>query len=107
MVFNWAGQGGQPTWLWGGGDGVNMYVYNPSNFSVNYAGSAGSVGGVSNPATNGSQCPWNSGITELASAMGGNNTVDTGSPWVAEGLRVTTGTDINRIYFHVIWLRNQ
>jgi hypothetical protein len=37
MTFNWAGQGGQPTWLWGGGDGVNMYVYNPSNFSVAYS----------------------------------------------------------------------
>lgn len=33
--WNWAGQGGQPDWLWGGNDGTNMYVYNPSNFSVN------------------------------------------------------------------------
>lgn len=39
-VWNWAGQGGQPGWLWGGNDGVNMYVYNPANFSVNYANSA-------------------------------------------------------------------
>ena len=37
----WSGQGGQPGWLWGGNDGVNMYVYNPANFSVNYANSAG------------------------------------------------------------------
>lgn len=41
--FNWSGQSGQPAWLWGGGDGTNMYVYNPSNFSVNYASSAGGV----------------------------------------------------------------
>jgi len=41
MNFNWSGQGGQPTWLWGGEDGTNMYVYNPANFSVNYANSAG------------------------------------------------------------------
>ena len=41
MTFNWSGQGGQPTWLWGGNDSSNMYVYNPSNFSVNYANSAG------------------------------------------------------------------
>lgn len=42
MVFNWSGQGGQPEWLWGGnGDGLNAYVYNPSNFSVNYAATAG------------------------------------------------------------------
>lgn len=42
-IWNWAGQGGQPGWLWGGNDGVNMYVYNPANFSVNYANSAGSA----------------------------------------------------------------
>ena len=41
MVFHWTGLAGQPTWLWGGTDGTNMYVYNPSNFSVNYANSAG------------------------------------------------------------------
>ena len=41
--WNWSGQSGQPTWLWGSNDGTNMYVYNPSNFSVNYANSAGSV----------------------------------------------------------------
>ena len=40
MVFNWVGQGGQPSWLWGGNDGTNMYVYNPSNFSVNTAKTA-------------------------------------------------------------------
>ena len=38
--FNWSGKDGQPTWLWGGEDGSNMYVYNPSNFSVNYANSS-------------------------------------------------------------------
>ena len=38
--WNWNGQGGQPQWLWGGNDPNNMYVYNPSNFSVNYANSA-------------------------------------------------------------------
>ena len=41
MNFNWSGQGGQPTWLWGGEDGTNMYVYNPANFSVNYATNSG------------------------------------------------------------------
>ena len=46
-VWNWAGQGGQPGWLWGGNDGVNMYVYNPANFSVNYANSAGGARTVS------------------------------------------------------------
>lgn len=41
MYFDWEGQGGQPSWVWGGNDGVNMRVWNPSNFSVNYANSAG------------------------------------------------------------------
>lgn len=51
LNFYWSGQSGQPTWLWGGTDGANMYVYNPSNFSVNYANTAGSApanGGNSN-----------------------------------------------------------
>lgn len=41
MNFEWNGQGGQPSWLWGSNDGVNIKVWNPSNFSVNYANSAG------------------------------------------------------------------
>lgn len=41
MRMHWNGQGGQPTWLWGGNDASNMYVWNPSNFSVNYANSSG------------------------------------------------------------------
>lgn len=34
MTFNWAGLGGQPQWVWGGNDGVNMNVYNPAAFNV-------------------------------------------------------------------------
>ena len=41
MRMHWSGQNGQPSWLWGGNDSSNMYVYNPSNFSVNYAATAG------------------------------------------------------------------
>ena len=37
MTFNWYGHDGQPTWLWGGEDGTNMYVYNPKNFAVDTA----------------------------------------------------------------------
>lgn len=39
-TFTWAGQGGQPNWVWGGNDaqgGTQMYVWNPSNFNVNSA----------------------------------------------------------------------
>lgn len=41
MSFHWNGQSGQPTWLWGGNNSTNMYVYNPSNFKVSYANNAG------------------------------------------------------------------
>lgn len=43
MTFNWAGKTGQPSWLWGGENGEDMYVYNPSNFNVSHAESADSV----------------------------------------------------------------
>lgn len=46
ITFHWSGQKGQPTWMWGGNDRANQYVYNPSNFSVNYANSAGSANAV-------------------------------------------------------------
>ena len=34
-VWNWAGQGGQPSHVWGSNDGTNMLAWNPANFSVN------------------------------------------------------------------------
>lgn len=43
MTFNYSGQSGQPSWLWGTNDGATTNVYNPSNFSVNYASTAGAV----------------------------------------------------------------
>ena len=58
MTFHWSGQGGQPAWLWGGNDGLNHYVYNPANFSVNYANSAGSAGSASSAGS----VPW-SGVS--------------------------------------------
>lgn len=48
MTFNYNGQALQPTWLWGTNDGVNSYVWNPSNFSVNFATTAGNVSSISN-----------------------------------------------------------
>lgn len=35
MNFDWAGQGGQPDWLWGSNDGTNIKVWKPANFDVN------------------------------------------------------------------------
>lgn len=43
QTWNWSGQSGQPSWLWGSNDSQHMYVWNPANFNVNYANSAGVV----------------------------------------------------------------
>lgn len=43
LNFHWEGKDGQPTWLWGGEDGSNMYVYNPVNFAVKWANEAGNA----------------------------------------------------------------
>lgn len=70
MTFNWAGQSGQPSWLWGSNDGSNIYVWNPSNFNVNYANSAGSAttaGSASNQATGAATSP---GWTNINQASG-------------------------------------
>lgn len=96
-TFNWSGQGGQPTWLWGGNDPSNFYVYNPSNFSVNYANScnyansAGSAGYATSagsvPAT---QCVHNTGTVEFGAVLltGANvSTVDLPNPYVMTGMR--------------------
>jgi hypothetical protein len=46
--LNWSGFGGQPPWLFGGTSPGDVNVYNPSNFSVNYANSAGYATGAGN-----------------------------------------------------------
>lgn len=66
MNFWWAGQGGQPPWLWGSSDGLNHYVYNPSNFSVNYAASAGSAGSCSGNSATASSVAMSAGRTDGA-----------------------------------------
>ena len=67
MTFNWSGQGGQPTWLWGSNDGTNIYVWNPSNFNVNYATSAGSA----TSATTAGSCSGNAASATNATTAGG------------------------------------
>ncbi|CAE6856134.1 hypothetical protein [Paraburkholderia domus] len=112
-LFNWAGQPGQPTWLLGGWDQNNIYVFNPSNFSVNYANSsdyanrAGSVNGVWNPATAGATCRRNN-LIELGQLDGRSTSIiDAPDPYVLMGLHVAVGTDINRIWQRVIYMSNQ
>ena len=81
-VWNWAGQGGQPGWLWGGNDGVNMYVYNPSNFSVNYANSA-NYANSSNYANSAGSAPANGGTAGAVSGVvtGTRFTLPSGGTW--------------------------
>lgn len=77
MTFNWAGKGGQPTWLWGGENGEDMYVYNPSNFSVNYAASAGNAAKVNGHTVN-SDVPSNAVFTDTKGSVASNNGVSSG-----------------------------
>ena len=76
-VWNWAGQGGQPGWLWGGNDGVNMYVYNPANFSVNYANSCNYANGAEYANNAGSVV----GTPNINVNNNGFNTLPPGGTW--------------------------
>lgn len=42
--WNWNGLGGQPAWMWGTDGNTDLSLYNPSNFSVNYATSVSQAG---------------------------------------------------------------
>jgi hypothetical protein len=70
MTFNWSGQSGQPNWLWGGSDGTNMYVYNPSNFNVAYASNSGALSGY----TESSFLRYRGYLSDASNAMTGINT---------------------------------
>jgi len=75
--FNWSGQSGQPTWLWGGNSSADMYVYNPSNFSVAYAASAGIVNNIGDIG-----CAW------IGSGSGNNTyTYDCGAGKYVRGMK--------------------
>lgn len=41
--WHWYDKDGQPNWLWGGNNENDYYIYNPSNFRVAYAASAGNA----------------------------------------------------------------
>jgi len=75
MNFYWSGQGGQPTWLWGSNDGVNHYVWNPSNFSVNYANSANSANSATN-ATNATNSTYGRYVYNNGAYSGGPGYVE-------------------------------
>jgi|688.fasta_scaffold16680_5 hypothetical protein len=76
MTFNWSGQSGQPSWLWGSNDGTNIYVYNPSNFNVNSASYSTSSGSASS-ATNATNLTGGT-LTASSGTINGNLTVAAG-----------------------------
>ena len=89
MTFYWNGQGGQPSWLWGGNDGTNMYIYNPSNFSVNYAKSAKNSTYAAE-----AKKTLNTGGDVWVESIGGNAHLYTG------GKRLSVQTDGNLVLYH-------
>lgn len=92
QIWNWSGQGGQPNWLWGGTDGTNMYVYNPANFSVNYANSSNyaNSAGVANSI---SAAVAGSAIANLPFGdIGTNATLARGDSYVGWNPSVSAGT---------------
>ncbi len=40
MTWYWAGQAGQPAYVWGSNDGISHYAWNPANFAVASAATA-------------------------------------------------------------------
>ncbi len=99
---NWSGQGGQPSWLIGGNDGVNFYVYNPSNFSVAYAQNAGFASSAGSAATAGS-VSWNNVAgrpTDLGAFSNGPGYISGGSFAFANG---GTGYIIFPNGFKIMW----
>lgn len=89
MTFWWNGQDGQPTWLWGGNDGTNMYVYKPSNFKVNYANSAKNSTYAAE-----ARKTLNSGGDVWVESIGGNAHLYTG------GKRLSVQGDGNLVLYH-------
>lgn len=76
VTWHWNGQEGQPEWLWGGNEATrgSMYVYNPANFSVNYANSAGSA-----PANGGTA--WQTTVVPNVAIGNTNQAVPAGGTW--------------------------
>lgn len=82
MVFYWDNGGGQPSWVWGGNDGKNMYVYNPANFNVNSAKTADSADSA-NYANSAGSAPANGGTSAACSGVEAlrTNTLPPGGTW--------------------------
>ena len=94
MTFNYAGQAGQPSYLWGTNDGTNTYVWNPSNFSVNRAASAGYIDNfTSNPNRNDGNDYSLAGRTQGIYAIAGAGANGPGSSY-SNLIHCANGTDV-------------
>lgn len=82
IQLHWKGKSGQPSWLWGGNSVGESYVYNPQNFSVNYAKSAGTAATASRLSfnTNGS-CGVQAGGKDNGDAIDNSGSNMTISSW--------------------------
>jgi hypothetical protein len=72
MRFHWSGQGGQPNWLWGSNEAGNMYVYNPSNFSVANAKNADTLQGklLTDIVNQNEKSYWNAKVNKFIASIG-------------------------------------
>lgn len=100
--FHWSGQSGQPSWLWGGNDGTNMYVYNPSNFRVSYAESAASASSAGNAvrADNAGYATSAGSASSLSTTVPMTNNFVTNlmSTGVKSGLSYSSSSDYYNLY---------
>jgi hypothetical protein len=101
MDYYYTATAGQPTYLWGTTDGTNIYAYNPSNFSVNYATTSGSAGLASSVTVNYNnnsdsnyQMLWGSGDAVYGTAGIYCNPA-TDSLYVDGNITAYTSSDIN------------
>lgn len=99
-TWYWMGQSGQPTWLWGCNDGGNMYVWNPSNFSVKYATSAGYVSNSLNifgVSYNGSAAKTVTTSTFVSQLEEGTSTVTDGTMFITSVVSNSGFADTNAV----------
>lgn len=99
-TWYWMGQSGQPTWLWGCNDGGNMYVWNPSNFSVKYATSAGYVSNSLNifgVSYNGSAAKTVTTSTFVSQLPEGTSTVTDGTMFITSWASDSGFADTNAV----------
>lgn len=100
MTFNWSGQAGSPSWVWGGSDGQNMYVYNPAEFTVK---NSAQLGGL--PASSYATKAYSDGNSKPSLGIGQTFKRPNPLPVLTTPRQNTSGKPI-WIYGHVVFGRN-